>query len=231
MSCAASVVGYAGLSEERARWKEEPETSWLMDAPSQPLPQSRKNLKEAWERHSQSLKKLKAGKIKPNQGPNQVVEPPRFKKKGQRDSLRFPQGVCLEQHHDRILLPKLGWVGYGNRREVLGEVSNVTVRQTGTEWFLSIQSQREVAPPVHPSTSEVGVKRSRLSCRKKKGSKNWKRTKTRVRQIHAQIASARLDLPHKCSTTISKNQAIVFIEDRQVRLVSRSAAGTVEQPR
>ena len=67
MSCAASVPGYAGLSEEMARWKEEAETSWLMDAPSQPLPQSRKNLKETWDRHFQSLKKLKAGKIKPNQ--------------------------------------------------------------------------------------------------------------------------------------------------------------------
>jgi putative transposase len=247
-------LGYAGLSEERARWKEEPETSWLMDAPLQALQQSRKNLKGAWDRHFQSLKKLKAGKIKPNQ----LVEPPRFKKKGQRDSFRFPQGVELEQRHDRILLPKLGWVGYGNSREVLGEVSNVTVRQTGTKWFLSIQTQREVASPVHPSTSEVGVGVARFATlstgkffeplnsfkghqdrlaqaqpalsRKKKGSKNWKRTKTRVRQIHAQIVSARLDLLHKCSTTISKNQAIVFIEDRQVRHMSRSAAGTVEQP-
>jgi putative transposase len=66
--------------------------------------------------------------------------------------------------------------------------------------------------------------------RKKKGSKNWKRTKTRVRQIHTQIANARLDLLHKCSTTISKNHAIVFIEELQVRNMSRSAAGTVEQP-
>jgi hypothetical protein len=33
----------------------------------QALQQSRKNLKGAWDRHFQSLKKLKAGKIKPNQ--------------------------------------------------------------------------------------------------------------------------------------------------------------------
>jgi putative transposase len=44
--------GYAELSEEMARWKKEPETSWLMDAPSQALQQSPENLKKAWERHS-----------------------------------------------------------------------------------------------------------------------------------------------------------------------------------
>ena len=49
-------AGYAELCEEMARWKEEAETSWLMDAPSQALQQSLKNLKEAWERHFQSLK-------------------------------------------------------------------------------------------------------------------------------------------------------------------------------
>jgi putative transposase len=246
---------YAELCEEMARWKEEPETSWLMDAPSQALQQSLKNLKRAWDRHFQSLKKLKAGKVKPNQ----VVEPPRFKKKGQHDSFRFPHGVELEQHHDRIFLPKLGWVRYRNSREVLGEVSNVTVRQTGNKWFLSIQTKREVAPPVHPSTSEVGIdvgvvrfatlstgkffaplnsfkghedrlrKAQQALSRKKKGSKNWKRIKTRVRQIHTQIANARLDFLHKRSTTISKNHAIVFIENLQVRNMSRSAAGTVEQ--
>jgi putative transposase len=66
--------GYAELCEEMARWNEEPETSWLVDAPSQALQQSLKNLKKARDRHFQSLKKLKADKIKPNQ----VVEPPRF---------------------------------------------------------------------------------------------------------------------------------------------------------
>jgi hypothetical protein len=36
-------------------------------------------------------------------------------------------------------------------------------------------------------------------------------------------------LPAQCRTTISKNHAIVFVEDLKVRNMSRSAAGTVEQ--
>ena len=59
--------GYAELSEQMARWKEEPETSWLKDAPSRALQQSLKYLEDAWDRHSESLEKMKAGKINPNQ--------------------------------------------------------------------------------------------------------------------------------------------------------------------
>jgi transposase len=59
--------GYADLSEEMARWKEEPETSWLKDAPPQALQQSLKNLENAWDRYFKSLRELKAGKINPNQ--------------------------------------------------------------------------------------------------------------------------------------------------------------------
>ena len=68
--------GYGELCEEMARWKKEPETSWLKDAPSQALQQSLKNLEDGWHRHFESLKELKAGKI----NPNQLVGSPRFKK-------------------------------------------------------------------------------------------------------------------------------------------------------
>jgi putative transposase len=108
--------GYADLCKEMARWKKEPETLWLEDAPSQALQQSLKNLEDAWGRHFESLKELKAGKIKASQ----VVGPPQFKKKGQHDSFRFPQGFELDQQNSRVFLPKLGWVRYRNSQEVLG---------------------------------------------------------------------------------------------------------------
>ena len=55
----------------------------------------------------------------------------RFKKKEKHASFRYPQGTCLEQNNNRILLPKLGWVRYRNSREVLGAVKNVTVSLAG----------------------------------------------------------------------------------------------------
>ena len=48
------LPGYAELSEEMTRWKEEPETFWLEDAPSQALQQSLQNLEDAWDRHFES---------------------------------------------------------------------------------------------------------------------------------------------------------------------------------
>jgi hypothetical protein len=66
--------------------------------------------------------------------------------------------------------------------------------------------------------------------RKKKFSNSWKKAKAKVQSIHVRIANARRDFLHKTSTAISKNHAMVVTEDLQVSNMSRSAAGTVEQP-
>jgi putative transposase len=66
--------------------------------------------------------------------------------------------------------------------------------------------------------------------RKKKFSNNWKKAKAKVQRIHVRIANARRDYLHKTSTAISKNHAMVVVEDLQVSQMSRSAAGTAEQP-
>ncbi|PZY66900.1 transposase, partial [Escherichia coli] len=55
---------------------------------------------------------------------------PRFKKRGQNDAFRYPQGVKLDQENSRIFLPKLGWMRYRNSRQVTGVVKNVTVSQS-----------------------------------------------------------------------------------------------------
>src|SRR6202041_2950604 len=110
-------------------------------------------LDAAWTRRWDSLKKMKQG---PN-NPAQLIGEPVFKKKEKHASFRYPQGTCLEQNNNRILLPKLGWVRYRNSREVLGAVKNVTVILAGGRWLVSIQTEREVETPVHRSTTAVGI--------------------------------------------------------------------------
>ena len=66
--------------------------------------------------------------------------------------------------------------------------------------------------------------------RKEKYSQNWKKAKAKLQRICARIANVRLDFLHKASHAISKNHAMVVVEDLQVCNMSRSAAGTVEQP-
>lgn len=125
---------------------------------------------------------------------------------------------------------------------------------------MSIQTEREVEQPVHPATSIVGIdvgiarfatlsdgshieplntfrkhqrrlaRYQRALSRKTKFSSNWKKAKARVRKIHTRIANVRKDFLHKATTAISKNHAIVCIEDLQVRNMSKSAAGSSDSP-
>jgi IS605 OrfB family transposase len=66
--------------------------------------------------------------------------------------------------------------------------------------------------------------------RKVKFSNNWKKAKADVQKVQLRIANARKDFLHKTTTTISKNHALVCIEDLQVKNMSSSAAGTAESP-
>jgi putative transposase len=186
---------------------------------------------------------------------------PRFKKKGRSDGFRYPdlKQIKLDQAGSRIFLPKLGWIRYRNSREVLGRVKNVTVSHSCGKWYVSIQTEREVTPPI-PKGGAVGVdlgvarfatlsdgsfyaplgsfkrhkaalrKAQQAMSRKVKFSNNWRKARARVQRIHARIANARRDYLHKCSTAIGKNHAIVVMEDLAVRNMTRSAAGTKDAP-
>jgi putative transposase len=237
-------LGYAGLCKLLTEWRNGPETPWLGEAPTHPLQQTLKDLERAY---SNFFAKR--------------ADFPRFKKKGQSDSFRYPdpKQIKLDQANARIFLPKLGWLRYRNSRDVLGEVKQVTVSATGGKWFVSIQTEREVEQPI-PQGGAVGIdmgvarfatlsdgtfhaplnsfkrheaalrKAQQAMSRKTRFSSNWRKAKARIQRIHARIGNARRDYLHKATTAISQNHAMVCIEDLQVRTMSKSAAGTVENP-
>jgi putative transposase len=124
---------------------------------------------------------------------------------------------------------------------------------------VSIQTEREVEQPI-PQGGAVGIdmgiarfatlsdgtfhaplnsfkqhetalrKAQQALSRKVKFGHNWKKAKAKVQKIHSRIGNARRDYLHKTSTAISQNHAMVCIEDLQVRNLSRSTTGTIEQP-
>lgn len=232
---------YVKLANMLPEWKRE--LPWLKESHSQILQQSLKNLERAYVNFFQKRAAF-----------------PRFKKRGMSDSFRFPQGVKLEQGNSRIFLPKLGWIRYRNSREMLGVVKNATVSLSGGKWFVSIQTEREIEQPIPQATTAIGIdvgiarfatlsdgsflaplnsfrkheirlkRAQRAMSRKVKFSNNWKKAKARVQRIHAHIGNARRDYLHKATTTISKNHAMVCIEDLQVRNMSKSAAGGTDAP-
>ncbi|BEO64487.1 transposase (plasmid) [Serratia marcescens] len=235
-------IPYTKMASWLIHWKSHPDTQWLKDAPSQPLQQSLKDLERGYKNFFQKRAAF-----------------PRFKKRGQNEAYRYPQGVKLDQANNRISLPKLGWVRYRNSREVIGEVKNVTVSQSCGKWFVSIQTEYEVAEPVHNAESMVGLdagvtKLATLSdgtvyhpvnsfkanqrklamlqrqlSRKVKFSANWQKQKSKIQRHHSHIANIRRDYLHKVTNEISKNHAMIVIEDLKVGNMSKSAKGTSEQ--
>lgn len=230
--------GYTKIANLLPLWKGE--LAWLKDAPSQTLQQSLKNLES-------SFRNFFAKR----------ADFPKFKKKGVSDSFRFPQGFKIEQHNNRLFLPKLGWIRYRNSQDILGIAKNITVSLKGGKWYASIQTEREVEQPEHAATSIIGVdvgiarfatlsngqifeavnsfkqkqvklaRYQRALSRKVKFSSHWKKQKGKITQLHSTIANIRKDYLHKTTSTISQNHAMIVIEDLQISNMSKSAKGTV----
>ncbi|MCL1476241.1 MAG: transposase [Marinobacter sp.] len=231
-----------GMNNWLPVWKQE--FSYLCDSPSQTLQQVTKDLAAAYKNFFEKR-----------------ADFPQFKKKGRSsDSFRFPQGFEIDEANRRIRLPKLGWIRYRKSRGIIGLAKNITVSCVAGKWYASIQTEREVGQPLHPSTSIVGLdagitlfatlsdgtmfepvnalrtsaakmaKYQRRMSRKVKFSSNWKKAKARITKLHQRVAHTRNDFLHKTSNIISKNHAMVVIEDLKVTNMSKSASGTLEAP-
>ena len=237
-------LGYAGLCKQLTGWRNSYDTPWLKEAPVHPLQQSLKDLERAYANFF--AKRADVPRFK-KKGRHDSFRYP------------DPKQIRLDQGNRRIHLPKLGWLRFRKSREVLGTVKNVTVSQSGGRWFISIQTAREVEVPV-PQGGAVGIdlgvtrfatlsdgrylepldsfkrhqealrKAQQSLSRKSKFSNNWKKAKARVQRLQVRIANIRRDFLHKASATISQNHALVVLEDLQVRNMSRSAKGSIEQP-
>ncbi|HDR9485252.1 TPA: transposase [Burkholderia aenigmatica] len=238
-------IGYVAMAKHLTEWRNGGETPWLKDAPVHPLQQALKDMERAYKNFFAKRAAF-----------------PKFKKRGQRDSFRYPdpKQFKLDQPNRRIFLPKLGWMRLRLSRPVLGELRNATVSFNAGKWCVSIQTEREVEQPVPEATSVIGIdvgiarvatmsdgtfltplnsfkkhearlrRCQRAMSRKVKFGNNWKKAKARVQRIHTRIGNARRDYLHKATTTISKNHAMVCLEDLQVRNMSRSAAGSTDAP-
>ena len=240
-----SCLSYAQITKELTQWKREEDLFFLHKVHSQALQQSLKNLSQAF--------KDAFDKTNPKQFP-------RFKKKGQKDSFRYPQGFKVDNENGRVFLPKIGWVRSNKSQNVIGEAKNVTVSKKGQYWFGSIQV--EINREIHstPSTSIVGgdlgiarfltlsnqeyyqplnifkklktqlAKLQKKLSKKERSSHRWRKLKSKITKLHIRIANTRNDYLHKVSSQLSQNHAIVILEDLKISNMSKSAKGTVEKP-
>lgn len=237
-------LSYNKLAGELVKWKNTTELAFLKEVHSQPLQQTLKALDKA----------LKEAFNKKN--PKRF---PRLKKKIHGGGFRYPQGFKIDEQNSRVYLPKIGWISYRNSRKIEGIAKNITITQSAGKWFVSIQTEQEIAVKQHKASSIVGLdmgiakfatlstgdifepvnsfkksqkklaKEQRKLAKKVKFSNNWQKQKARITKLHIKISNVRKDYLHKTSTTISKNHAMVIIEDLKISNMSKSAKGDKEQ--
>lgn len=238
------IVWYNDLCGLLHLWKQSEEYGFLAEANAQALQQKLKDLDKAFSDAfdlTQPSKRI-----------------PRFKKRGEHDSFRFPQGVKIENR--RVFLPKIGWVGFFKSREIPGTIKNATVTREADGWYVSIQTEVAIPDPMPRSGPAIGIDRGvavfaatsegelvepmhalaksqkrlahlqRNLARQTKGSANRQKTKAKIARMHQHIARQREDFLHKLSTRWSKSHALIVLEDLQIGNMTRSAKGTVENP-
>jgi putative transposase len=172
---------------------------------------------------------------------------PKFKKKGNGESFRFPQGCKLDETSAIIYLPKIGVVRYIKSRPIEGKIKNVTCSCKAGRWFVSIQTESQMGFPIPTAMTAVGIdlgvanfatlsdgtfikplnsfkkheqrlkRHQRRMSRKVKGSKNQAKAKKKVQKAHMSIANARNDFLHKTSRQIVDNHAMIVVEDLKVK--------------
>ncbi len=229
-------------------WKKMPEYAFLQDAYTDNLQQKLKDLHTAWKRCFDKKLAAKAPVWKrKNDGRDSI----RF--------VNFEKYCCLENRRVK-LPSGLGWMKFRQSQRVNGKIKNATISQLAGQWYISFQVEIETAEPHHTSTTIVGLdagvaklatlsdgtvfepvnsfqknqkKLARLQrqlSRKVKFSNNWQKQKRKIQRLHSRIANIRRDYLHKVTTTVSKNHAMIVIEDLKVSNMSKSAAGTISQP-
>jgi putative transposase len=233
--------GYSALSARLPELKRL--HPWLVEPPAQALQQALKDLCAAWDRKYTSR-----------------FGAPRFRKRGDGDTLRLPQSCSYDSVAGTVTLPKLGIVRLRHSRPAQGKLKSITLRYERGRWMASLLTEREVHAPCPPATTEVGldfgvivammpsagtpielpqrisryerrVKRLQQSVsRKNRGSANRKKAIGRLADLHARIAAIRRDFLHQQTTELVRGHALIAIEDLDVKGMTASACGTRESP-
>ena len=153
----------------------------------------------------------------------------------------------------------IGVVKFRKSQDILGEIKNVTISNHVGKWYISFGLENTIDKPIHPSKSAIGVdlgikklvttsdgqvfdpinsfkanqvKLARLQRKLKKKvkfSENWKKLNLKINKLHHHIANIRHDYLHKVTTALSKNHAMIVVEDLKVANMSKSAKGSIEK--
>jgi len=126
------ILYYQELDFWSKLWKQSEDYGFLRECPAHILQQKLRDLERAFKDcfdKKQLNKRL-----------------PRFKKRGQGDSFRYPapNQVKLDDRH--ITFPKLGRMRFYRSQAIKEKIKNYTLSRRGQHWFVSIQVEMDIRP-------------------------------------------------------------------------------------
>ena len=168
---------------------------------------------------------------------------PKFKKKGHCDSFTLDGSIHIE--HQSIKVPILGKLKTFERLPVGTKPKSVTISRKADRWFISFKIEKPIQSTPKKrdvvgvdlgiktlatlSTGEIFTgaksyqkakhklaKLQRIVARRQKCSANRFKAVKALARLHQKIANIRLDTLHKLTNYLSKNHAVVGIEDLNV---------------
>ncbi len=168
---------------------------------------------------------------------------PRFKRKGEKDSFRLNGAIRFEGRKIRLPRIGNIRIKEKREVYCTGRILSATIRRRADRWFVSITVEEVIPDPTTRKGQIVGLdlgikslatlsdgttyanpkalgrklKKLQQLCkslsRKKKGSKNHEKAKTRLARMHLKIFNIRQDTLHKITTRLAKSHSKIVIED------------------
>jgi putative transposase len=215
--------------------KKTKDREWLSEVSNIPLQQSIADLGVAWNNFFASLKGKRKGK---------KVNPPKFKKRTNRQSARFRKGG-FSIKAAKVFLAKIGCIKTKWSRPLPSEPSSVTViKDAAGRYFLSfvVKVQPETKLASNPAVGiDLGIKlfaalstgertaspnylsldrkirrSQRKLSRRSKTSKRRERMRLKVAKLKAKLRDTRKDFLHKLSTKVVNENQVIALEDLNV---------------
>lgn len=230
-----------------AEAKQDPDCTWLANAPSHTLQQTLHDLDRACRTHG-------TWKV-------------RWRSKARTaPSFRFPdpnQIVVrrLNRRWGEVKLPKFGWVRFRWTRAIGGTIRNATVSRDGGRWYISFCVEDGVVEVAPNGKSAVGVDRGvkaavttsagatfdretvtvgeakrlkrlqqQLARQKNKRSNRRKVTRAKFTALNARARNRRADFGTQTAVGLVRDHGLIAVEDLKIHNMVKSAKGTVERP-
>ena len=242
-------------SNEASFWltllKKTEELSFLNEAPSQILQQKLKDLERGYKDgfdKKQPLKRMPTRKKKTDRHSFRYPDANQFRLENRRIFLPKLGYISFFKSREIVGTPKNITISYNGGHwyasiQVEQKIT-IPVQKKSKENAVGIDMGISQFVPMSTTTEDrfISPKNSyrvfqeKLSLlqkkvsRKKRFSNNWRKSNLKVTKLHSRIANVRRDHLHKISQEISKNHAEIFVEDLQVKNMSKSASGTLEVP-